>query len=394
MWNHLKEVQQSLLENQLDGWLLYDYRRSNDIACRFLEIPSDQLLTRRFFYWIPTKGEPIKIVSAVEPHTLDHLPGKPFIYHSWQELENILALFLKRGLRIALEYSPMNAVPSISKIDAGTMDLIRKYQVEVVSSGDMVQKYTSVLTQEQFNSHFIAANFLDTTANKTWSYISECFRNAKVITEYDVQNFMIQEMEKHGFVSDSPPICAVNEHSADPHYSPKEQGSKKIQKGDFVLIDLWCRKNQPQAIYADISRVGIVNKTPNSKQNEIFHLVRKAQKAATEFVINSFQLGKQIYGWQVDDAARKVIIEGGYGKYFIHRTGHNIGIQDHGTGTHMDNLETHDNRLLLPNTCFSIEPGIYLPSEFGVRLEYDVCVLPSLEIKVTGGIQDNIYLIN
>jgi Xaa-Pro aminopeptidase len=384
-------VQQLLKERKLDGWLLYDFRRSNDIACSFLEIPPNQLLTRRFYYWIPTEGDPIKIVSAVEPHTLDHLKGNKVIYHSWQDLENLLKKTLRKHFKIAMEYSPYNAVPTVSKLDAGTMDFIRSLQVEVVSSADLLQKFTSVWTEEQLASHRAAANFLDHTAGKTWRYIAENLHSN--ITEYDVQQFILLEMEKNGFITDHDPICAVNENSADPHYTPNSKHSKKISSGDFILIDLWCKQKLSKAVYADISRVGIVNRKPTSKEQEIFAIVLFAQKAATDFVRQSFETGKPICGWEVDQVARNAISEKGYGKFFVHRTGHNIGIQDHGTGTHMDNLETHDDRLLIPGTCFSIEPGIYIPAEFGIRLEYDVYIHINGKIEITGGIQETIVTI-
>lgn len=387
-----EDVQIALQKQHIDGWLLYDFRRCNDLACQFLEIPESQLLTRRFFYWIPVRGEPIKIVHAIE-NPLKDLPGKTLKFSSWQLLEQHLAETLKGSSRIAMEYSPRNAIPYVSKVDAGTIEVIRSFGIDVVSSCDILQKFTNVLSQQQVEMHLTAAEILDETAEKTWGMIFQAFKANKKVTEYDVQQFILQQFEEQDCMTDDPPICAVNEHSADPHYSPTKLTAEVIKPGDFILIDLWCKLNRPKAVYADITRVGVAAKNPTARQLEIFMIVKKAQQAATDLVKDRFATGKPLHGWEVDQAARDVITAAGYGDYFIHRTGHSIDTSDHGSGANIDNLETQEQRLIIPGTCFSIEPGIYLTGEFGIRLEYDIYVSLEGIVRVTGGIQDSIISI-
>lgn len=379
----LKSAQIFLSERDIDGWLLYDFKKLNPLACHFLDIPEGQLLTRRFFYWIPSNGEPVKIVSAVE-NPLSHLPGEEVKFSSWQELELLLKNILKNASQIAMEYSPFARVPEVSKVDAGTLEWIRSFEVEVVSSGDLYQSVNATLSDKQIESQKKAAADLDTIAALTWKYIGE--KKGK-ITELDVRDFMLSEMKKRELVTESLPIAAVGSHSADPHWEPDDT---LIQEGDFVLIDLWAKENKPGSIYGDITRVGVVDREPSGEENKIFKLVREAQQAATELVKTRFSNQQVVHGWEVDQAAREVIEKEGYGKYFVHRTGHNIHEKDHGPGCHIDNLETQDKRELLPGTCCSIEPGIYLPGKFGVRLEYDLLIDYNGVVTITGGIQNSI----
>lgn len=284
-----------------------------------------------------------------------------------------------------MEYSPRNALPAISKVDAGTVELIRSLGVEVVSSANLLQ---SRWDEHKWQSHLAAAAALDAIAAETWEWIPR--RLTDGLTEYAVQQFILERLAARDCLSDDPPICAVNAHSADPHYVPPKEGSAGIQKGDFILIDLWCRKRGEGTVYADITRVGVAAQKPTARQEEIFGIVREAQEAATDLVRERFAQKRPLMGWEVDQAAREVIQRSGYGDFFIHRTGHNIDMRDHGPGAHMDNYETHDDRVVLPLTCFSIEPGIYLPGEFGVRLEYDLFVHADGRCQVTGGIQTGI----
>lgn len=386
----LPQIQALLSQQGLDGWLLYDFRRSNDLACRFLGISQDKILTRRFFYWIPAKGMPVKIVNVIEIHNLDHLPGQVLSYKTWQEFEIALAATLKGSHRIAMEYSPRNALPYVSKVDAGTMELVRGHGVDVVSSADLLQSFSSVWTPKQLETHLKAAEVLSSTVEKTWRHIAASLQSNKPLTEYEVQQFMREEMARQGCVSSDSPICAVNAHSANPHYSAEAKHSSVIQAGDFILIDLWCKQDLPDAVYADITRVGVAASQPTRKQSEIFAIVKKARDAATDLVRSRFAEGKVLKGYEVDQCCRKIIADAGYGDYFVHRTGHNIDVEDHGNGAHLDSLETMDQRQLLPGTCFSIEPGIYLPGEFGVRLEYDIYVYQDGKIEITGGVQEHI----
>ena len=390
MEQKIAKVQDLLKKENIDGWLLYDFQKRNPLALEFLQIASSSHLTRRFFYWIPASGVPVKIVHEIESHVLAALPGKALSYFTWQMLEAHLQSLLKGKKRVAMEYSPRNAIPSISLVDAGTVELIREMVEEVVSSSVLIQPFTSVLTSLQRQSHLEAAEVLDHVAGYTWEFIAEQIRKDEKITEYDVQKFMVLEMDKAGCLFEGRPICAVNANSSNPHYCPTKENHQLIQRGDFVLIDLWCKKKTEGSVYADISRVAVVDSKCNKKQQTIFSLVKKAQEAATDLVTDRCSKGIEVRGSEVDMAARLVIEEAGYGKYFIHRTGHNIYTQAHGPGAHLDSLETYDERVLLPGTCFSIEPGVYIPGEFGVRLEYDVYIGLDLSVTVTGGVQEEI----
>jgi len=389
----IQDVQKHLQKEKIDGWLIYDFHRINPFATDFLKLDPDLLVTRRFFYWIPAKGDPVKILHVIEPHVLPNIPGKTEIYLKWQELEAQLGKVLKGSKTVAMEYSPRNAIPYLSKVDAGIIDLVRSFQVEVVSSASFLQYYTCVLDEQQLQFHLEAAQFLDKVVGDAWDRIADSLRKGIKINEHQVRMFIADEMTAHGFVTEGLPICAVNEHSADPHFEPLKEGSSVIKRGDFVLIDLWCKKNHPRAVYGDITRVAVADATSTERQREIFSIVRAAQKSAIDLVIERYARGESLKGFEVDAACRKVIEEKGYGKYFTHRTGHNIYTKDHGPGAHIDSLETQDLRELIPHTCFSIEPGIYIPGEFGIRLECDVYLGDEGKAQVTGGIEDDLLVL-
>lgn len=388
----LKQAQNLLDHLGIDGWLLYDFRKTNDLACRFLDIPGHALITRRFFYWIPKQGSPIKLVHRIESASLDHLPGEKRVFSAWEELESCLSALLKDSKRVAMEYSPRNAIPYVSKVDAGTVDLVRSFGIEVVSSADLLQVYTSEWDEEQLQLHLEAAEVLDLAVAKAWNLIANSLMSDVSISEYDVQQFLLAEFERRHCTCEDPPICAVNAHAADPHYTPKAHNSAFIKSGDFILIDLWCKTKAPRAVYADITRVGVAAAKATDKQQHIFNIVRRARDAAMELLISRLRQGLPVMGWEIDQACRATIQEAGYGEFFTHRTGHNIGERDHGDGANIDNFETKDSRLLLPKTCFSIEPGIYLPGEFGIRLEHDVYIeADGRGARVTGGLQKEIF---
>ncbi len=393
MKKRILEAQEHLRSGRLDGWLLYDFHKNNDLAHLFLQIPSNQMTTRRFFYWIPQEGEPVKIVHAIEAHILDQWPGEKRVFSSWQSLEKELGALLTGKKKIAMEYSPRNRIPYVSKVDAGTVDLVRSFGVEVVSSGSFLPHFTAVLNENQAQSHIRAGQALDQIARDTWAWLGERLKKGQSVLEYDVQQKIVADFASRNLITESPPIAAVNGHSADPHYVPQKEGSAPIRKGDFVLIDLWAKEPQDGAVFGDITRVAVAADKPSLRQQEVFSAVRQAQRAATELVKNRFAAKKAVFGYEVDDAAREVIRKAGYGEFFIHRTGHSIEVHLHGSGAHMDNLEMHDERPILPGTCFSIEPGIYLPDEFGVRLEYDLYIHPDGVVEITGGEQDAITLL-
>ncbi len=386
----INDIQTYLIEQQLCGWVIYDFRRSNPLAVTVLGISEQTHLTRRTFYWIPQTGKPIKVVHRIENHVFDHLPGETIKYSTWKELDHAIREVLHDAKIVAMEYSPNNAIPYISVVDGGVIDLVRHCGVDVVSSADLLQAYTATLDAEQIDSHLQAASVLERAVAGAWKLIEEHLQADKVIKEYDVQQFLLKYFEKEGCVTCDAPICAVNEHAADPHYAPSATTSSQIKKGDFILIDLWCKQDKPRAVYGDITRVGVAADEPTDRQKKIFEIVKAARDCATELVKQRFSEDKRIEGWEVDKAARDVIESKGYGQYFIHRTGHNIGQETHGVGANMDNYETYDSRQIIPNTCFSIEPGIYLPGEFGVRLEYDVLVDAQGTVRVTGGEQQAI----
>jgi Xaa-Pro aminopeptidase len=368
----IEEIQKALAEESLDGWLLYDFRGSNVIARHIVKL-GDKLATRRWFYFIPTQGNPVKIVHAIETETLDHLPGEKFIFRSWQDLHRILTETLKGKQTIAMEYSAENDIPYIAMVDSGTIELVRKTGVRVISSGDLVQLFEARWDEEQTKSHFEAVKRVDDTKNEGFRFISENMREAKAITEYDVQQFMWQLFEKKNLTADHPAIVAVNANASNPHYSPERNHSALIRQGDLVLIDIWGKLKEPGAIYGDITWMGYVGKDVPAKQQEIFDIVKGAQQSAFRLISENYERGQTTYGWEADQAARDYISEKGYGDYYLHRTGHNIGQEVHGNGAHLDNLETRDLRKLIPQTGFSIEPGIYLP-QFGVRSEIDVYI--------------------
>jgi Xaa-Pro dipeptidase len=386
----IKEVQNLLVGEQIGGWLLYDFHGVNTLAREFLAIDFGQLTTRRFFYWIPAQGDPVKIVHAIEPHVLSHLPGRTESYLRWQELELQLGKVLQGAKTVAMEYSPKNALPYVSKVDAGTVELVRSFHVDVVSSAPLLQHYTCVLDAAQRALHLEAADFASKVMDLAWKKIAEALCGGVRVDEYQIRGFIADQMAAHGFVAEGLPICAVNAHSADPHFEPSKEGSSEIKKGDFIQIDLWCKKNHPRAVYADIARVAVADVAATELQKEIFSIVRMAQKRGTEFIASQYAKGESIKGYEVDQVCRKVIEDKGYGSYFIHRTGHNIYTEVHGPGAHIDSLETQDIRELIPHTCYSVEPGIYLPGQFGVRLEHDIYLGDGGVVQVTGGIQEEI----
>lgn len=381
----IEKAKNFLTQSHVDGWLIYDFHGNNPLARSFLNLSKEMMTTRRFFYWIPAKGEPVKLVHAIEAGVLNHLPGTLKTYSSWQSLEKELGNILQGKKKVAMEYSPKNAIPYVSLVDGGTIDLVRSFGIEVVSSADFLPHFTAVLTQSQIESQLRAGKRLDEIVLKMWQWIQ---KNLGKVTEYDAQQKIKEEFKKLQLITDHDPIVAVNAHSANPHYEPKKTSSSLIKQGDFILIDLWAKVEE--GIFGDITRVAIAAQKPTQKQQEIFQIVRSAQKAAIELVNSRFSEGKRLEGWEVDEAARAVIRKAGYDKFFIHRTGHSIEKNLHGSGAHMDNLEMHDVRPILKGTCFSIEPGIYLPGEFGVRLELDLVVHLDGRVEISGGEQDSI----
>ncbi len=386
----IDRIQARLQEQEVDGWLIYDNHGSNRFAHELLSIPPYQVITRRFFYWIPKDGMPQKILHTIEAESLDALPGKKHLYLSWIELEAVLTKVLGDAKSIVMEYSPRNANPNVAVVDAGTIEFIRGLGIEVQSSADLLQHFTSVLNEAQIASHLEASAVLQTTLTRVWDLIADRLRAEKKITERDVQKFILSEFTAQNCITEDGPTCSVNDHSALPHYMATKESAREISIGDFILVDLWCKKDVPHGIYADITRVAVAAPQPTPHQEKIFQIVKTAQLKGIELIRTRMEKGEKVRGAEVDDVCRRYIEEAGYGEYFTHRTGHNIDTSVHGAGANLDNLETSDNRKILPGMCFSIEPGIYLPGEFGVRLESNVLVHHSRHIEVTGGLEETI----
>ncbi len=380
----LAAVQAAIQALGADGWLLYDFRGLNVLARRVLDIPNDAILSRRWFYFVPAQGEPRKLVHRIEPGALDALPGQRQIYLRWQELEAGVKALVSGCRRVAMEYVPRNANPYVSRVDAGTVELVRSAGVEVVSSGDLVQQFEACWDDEQWAMHLEAAKHTRSAYDVAFGFIAERVRIAGSVRETEVQQRILQHFAAHGLVTDHPPIVGVGPHSGDPHYAPAPDHDGLIKEGEFVLIDLWAKLDKPRAVYSDLTWTGFVGKEVPAKYEEIFRVVARARDAAIDRVRSAFQKKQPLQGWQVDRAARDVIEQAGHGAAFCHRTGHSIGQETHGNGANMDDLETHEERRVLPRTCFSVEPGIYLP-EFGVRSEVNVFVDGAEQVHVTGG---------
>jgi Xaa-Pro aminopeptidase len=377
----LDAVQAALREFGFDGWLLFDFRGSNLLARRVLDLADKPITSRRFAYCIPARGEPRKLVHRIETGVLDHLPGGKTVYLRWQDFEAGVGTLLAGLKRVALEYSPRNANPYVSRIDAGLIELVRSFGIEPASSGDLIQLFEATWDDEQWRMHREAAVHTDSAYARIWKLIADSIRAGRTITERNVQQEIERHFAQHGLFADHLPIVAVGPHSGDPHY---ETGETPLKEGDFVLVDLWAKLNQPRAVYSDLTRVGFIGKSVPARNEDIFQIVARGRDAAIARVKAAFVSGEAIQGWQVDQAARDVIDAAGYGAAFVHRTGHSIGQETHGNGANMDNLETHEERRVLRRTCFSIEPGIYLP-EFGVRSETNLFIDASGTVHVTGG---------
>ena len=385
----LAAVQSALTDANLDGWLLYDFRGLNVLATRVLQFPEDSMGSRRWFYWIPATGQPRKLVHRIEDSALDHLPGEKSVYLRWQEFEAGVANLVDGAQRVAMEYSPRNANPYISRVDAGTLELVRSCGVEPVSSGDLIQLFEATWDDAQWEMHLQADRVTDSSFEKAWGFIAERVRADGGVEETAVRDLIMDHFAAHGCETYHPPIVGRGSHSGLPHYETGDGDDTRIREGDFVLIDQWCKLSQPRSVYSDVTRTGFVGESVPEEYTKVFRIVAAARDAGIAVVQEAFAAGREIQGWEVDDAVRKVIDDAGYGQFFSHRTGHNIGQEVHGNGAHMDNLETHETRRVMPGTCFSIEPGIYLP-EFGIRSEVDVFVDKAGTVHVTGGPQSEV----
>ncbi len=377
-------VQQTLREFQFDGWLMYDFRGSNMLARRVLQIPDDAIATRRYFYFIPAEGTPRKIVHRIETGVLSHLPGDKAIYLTWQELETALSDAVSGSSRVAMEYSVRNANPYIARVDAGTVELVRSFGCDVDGSGDLISLFEATLSESQLAAHLAASNVTNEAFSKAWQYIADEIRQHGSVEELAVQRMILQHFSDNGLMTDHPPIIAVDANSGNPHYETGTGGNTAITADSFVLIDQWARHAHVDGIYSDLTRCGYTGHDVPDRYTNVFRIVAAGRDAGIERVRSALAAGETLEGWQVDDAVREIIVAAGYGEKFCHRTGHSLGRETHGNGTHIDNLETHETRRILPRMLFTIEPGVYLP-EFGIRSEVNVFVHADQTIQVTGG---------
>jgi Xaa-Pro dipeptidase len=391
----IEAIQAALREQGIDAWLFYDHHHRDPIAYRILGLPENAHVTRRWYYVIPAEGEPRKLVHRIESGRLDSLPGSKGMYSSWQELEIGLDAMLSPYNTLAMQYSPRNAIMYVSMVDAGTIEILREFGKNIVSSADLVSRFEAVLTAEQIASHYEAQITIDQILAEGFREIGRRVRRASGgagrVTEFDIVQWLSEAMNRAGLVWENTPNVSVNENSSDSHYEPTSEGAKEIHDGDFVLIDIWGRKNRPGTVFYDITWTGVVGREPSDEERNVFEIVKNARDAAVKVVKDAFYAREPIAGWQADDASRAVIDAAGYGKYFTHRTGHNIGNIIHGSGAHLDNLETHDERLILPNTCFSVEPGIYL-EKFGIRSELNM-ITTEERASATGRVQQELVRI-
>jgi Xaa-Pro aminopeptidase len=392
---NLEAIQAALREAGFDGWLFYDHHHRDPIAGRILGLDAAAHVTRRWYYFVPAEGEPRKLVHRIEQGRLDALPGAKGLYSSWQELAVGLELMLTGARTLAMQYSPNNAIMYVSMVDAGTVEFLRGLGKQIVSSADLVSQFEAVLSEEQLASHSVAQKAIDEILAEGWRKIGRRLRpssgTAGSYTEFEHMQWLGEAMRNEGLIWDDGPNVSVNANCSDSHYEPTAEQSSPIAAGDFLLIDIWAKSKKPGSIYYDITWTGVVGREPTEREQLVFATVVNARDAAIHTVEQAFAEGRAIRGFEADDAARGVIQAAGFGEFFTHRTGHNIGQEIHGAGAHLDNLETHDERRLLANTCFSVEPGIYLP-EFGVRSEIDMLTRPG-KAWVTGKIQHELVRI-
>jgi len=390
----LDEIRRALREAGIDGWLLYDVHHRDMMAYRILGLDDRVEPSRRWFYFIPAEGEPVRLCHRVEPDRLAALPGEQRHYLAWTELHEALRDVVSGHAKVAMQYSPLCNIPQVAVADAGTVELIRAAGVEVVTSADLVQRFEAVMGEEAYGSHCEAGAVVQGVKNEAFELLGRAIHDSGPITEYDIREFILARFSEEGLTTDGAvPIVGFNDHPANPHFEPTRENAYSLHHGDTILIDLWARWSEPHGVYYDITWCGFAGQKPPPRYQEIFDTVCRARDAALDLVRSRLSEGREVRGFELDDAARAVVREAGYGDAFIHRTGHSIGREVHGNGANIDNLETKDERLLLPGTCFSIEPGIYIEGRMAVRTEIDVFITPAGSVEVYGDIQRELVLI-
>lgn len=391
---NLQKIQQVLTENNLDGWLFADFRGRDYIATRLLNLNTEHLATRRWFYFIPKSGTPQKLVSIIESGYLEDLEGDNNIFRTWQEMQEKLQTILNNSKNIAMQYSPNNAIPYISIVDAGTIELIRSFGLEIVSSGDLVSVFEAYINKDDKETHIKAGELVNLVKDEAFAFISKKVRNGEKITEFDVQTFVRQRFDEVGLFWDHGPIVAVNEHAADPHFDPTPDNSYEIKMGDLVLLDIFAKLKTKNAIWYDITWMAYMGDEVPPRVQELFEYTRDARDKGLELVKQKFANNEKLTGYEVDEIVRNHIKSKGLDDYFTHRTGHNIATNLHGNGAHLDSFETLDNRTIIKGSCFSIEPGIYKYDEkLGFRCEIDVFINDDGSVEVFGPIQSELVLL-
>ncbi len=388
---NLAAIQEELRKQKLDGWLFFDHHQRDPLAYRVLGFAPASHVTRRWYYWIPSSGEPRGLVHRIESGMLDALPGEKVRYSSWSEQEGGLKKLLGGARRVAMQYSPMCAIPYVAMVDAGTVELVRSLGVEVATSAELIQHFEARWSAAALESHLEAGRRVDRVRAHAFDMIRHATRSGGSVQEFAVKQFVLEGFTKAGLFTDHGPIVGVNANASNPHYEPTAEVSSEIRGGDFVLLDMWAKLDQPRAVYYDITWTGYCGDRPSDEMREVFGVVSGARDAAIRRVQEAVAANQDLRGFQVDDAARDHIRSHGFGDYFVHRTGHSIGEDVHGNGANMDNLETHDERRIVPWTCFSIEPGVYL-KEFGVRSEINMFVGEG-EARVTGEMQKELVIL-
>ena len=385
----IEAVQRALKEDGFDGWLLYDFHGSNPIASRIAGLASGKkMATRRWYYLVPASGEPRGLVHAIERHNLDALPGTKTPYAGRVQLEAGLRDLLRGMKRVAMEYSPGNNIPYLSRVDAGTIESVKGLGVDIASSGDLVQRFEAIWSDEAYQTHVAASERLYRIKDHAFAMAAERTRSGTPLSEYELQQMMVGWFKDEGLYSSDAPNVSAQENAGNPHYSADRENSRAIRPNEMLLLDLWGKLPVPGAVFADITWVGFTGDVVPEEFARAFAAARDGRDAAIELVRCSATNSRDLRGWQVDRACRDVIERAGFGDLFIHRTGHSLGEEVHGNGVHMDDYETHDDRRLIPGTGFTIEPGVYT-DRYGVRTEINMFVMER-DAKVTGPLQTEI----
>jgi len=369
----LTAIQRVLAQSKIDGWLFYDFQRSDSIGQIILHIPNNKIQTRRWWFYIPARGVPVKLVHSIERDVLDHLPGRKEVYVSWQEMEEKLGKIFKGGERVAIQYSPRNAIPYISKVDAGTFELLKSYHLDLVTSAGLVQQFEACWTPAQLSTHINAAKHLSDIVTKTFKLIKRKIEHHEEVNEYIIQRYIMNEIRSRSLVSDYPAIVSTGKNSGNPHYHPAKNHFAPIYPGSILQLNLNAKERNDHAVYAVTAWVGYVGDEIPEEYSRVFTVIREARDQAIDFIEKAVKAGKKIHGWQVDELARTIVRNAGYEGYFLHRTGHSIGRELNANGVNIDNLETRDDREIVPGSCFSIEPGLYF-SDYGMHSEIDIYV--------------------